>query len=79
MLLRLTHVSPRVGFRYVAMGSLAAGGEVRVELGLKFGPIEPKGLNRVAQVSAAAGIIEFTRQDEGGDVQCSRIRCNSSR
>ncbi|HRI94540.1 MAG TPA: hypothetical protein PLZ93_02890, partial [Nocardioides sp.] len=44
--------------------SLAAGGEVRVELGLELGSVEPERRDRIIDIDAAAGVGEFTREDE---------------
>lgn len=80
MLLLLTHVSPAGRRPTVGNGSLAAGGEVRVELGLQLGPIEPEGRDRVVQVSTVADIGELARRDEGcGELTSARTRCSSSK
>lgn len=53
----------------MALGSLAVGGDVSVELGLELGPVEPERRDGVVQVSAVAGVGKLARQDEGSGDQ----------
>ncbi len=60
------------GDRCVEVESLAADGQVSVELSLKFGPVEPERRDSVVQIGAAASVREFARQHErSGDQVCT--------
>src|SRR5689334_16978528 len=51
--------------------SLAGSSDVRVQLGLELGAVEPEGSNGVVQLGAVAVVGEFARQDQGGGGQVS--------